>query len=461
MCTKVRRASTRGHTGVSARALALLILSACELLLAASAPFGLADAATPPVPDTPAGHALGSWLTAFNSGDRTRIDSFDKAHYAWWPLDEAMAVRARTGGYDLLSIDASGKLWITFHARERSGAAQIAGKLVVDSTNPEQIWALSLPPATGNSTPVTLDTAERDRVLERAAKLLDDLYVFPDVGRKLAAALRSAEKRGTYRDITDAQIFSWRLTDDMHAIAHDKHLGMLFNQQVLPPGEPGRDAAITRAFRRDLLARNCGFEKVEHLAPNIGYVKLDEFADPDVCAPTAAAAMNFIANSDALIIDLRDNHGGGPMLQFIASYLFAAPTHLNDIHWRRDNSLTEAWTLPYVPGKKFIGKPVFVLTSKRTFSAAEDFCYALKNLKRATLIGEATGGGAHPTEVLRLDDHLSISVPMGRSISPITHTDWEGTGVRPDIEVPAADALTEALKRARDLIEKHPLASTP
>jgi hypothetical protein len=433
--------------------------------MAAGPPFAvansaaLANSAAPFVPDTPAGRALRAWLAAFNSGNRTRIDSFDKAHYPWWPLDDEMAVRTHTAGYDLLSIDASGKLWITFHAREKSGASQIAGKLMLDSTHPELIWTLSLAPAAGNSPPIELDAAERKLVVERAAKLLDELYVFPDIGKRLAAALRSAEERGAYRDITDAQIFSWRLTDDLHAITHDEHLKVAFSPQVLPPQEgpsTGLGAAIEPAFRQDLLAGNCGFEKVEHLAPNIGYVKLDAFADPDVCAATAAAAMNFVANSDVLVIDLRDNHGGRPMVQFIASYLFAAPTHLNDMYWRRGNAVTEAWTLPYVPGKKFIGKPVFVLTSKRTFSEAEDFCYALKNLKRATLIGEVTGGGAHATEMRRLDDHLSIFVPFARFVSPITHTGWEGTGVQPDIEVPAADALTDALKRARDLIEKHP-----
>jgi hypothetical protein len=302
---------------------------------------------------------------------------------------------------------------------------------------------------------------ERGRVLESAAKLLDHLYVFPDVGKRLAAALRSARRRGTYRAITDGQIFAWRLTDDMHAIARDGHLGVRFSQQILPPEGPAPTSMSQAAFRRDLLSDNCGFEKVEHLPPNIGYLKLDEFADPDICAPTAAAAMNFVANSDALIIDLRDNHGGGPMVQFIASYLFARPTHLNDIYWRLDNAITEAWTLPYVPGKKFIGKPVFVLTSRQTFSAAEDFCYALKNLKRATLVGETTGGGAHPIEVDRLDDHFSMTVPIGRSISPITHTDWEGTGVRPDIQAPASDALKEALERARELTQKHQAPNPP
>ena len=165
--------------------------------------------------------------------------------------------------------------------------------------------------------------------------------------------------------------------------------------------------------------------------------------------------MNFLADSGTLIIDLRDNHGGRPeMVTLMASYLFAVPTHLNDVYQRSDNSTRESWTTANVAGKRFLDKPVYLLTSRRTFSAAEDFSYALKNLKRATVLGESTGGGAHLIGPHRINDHFFIIVPIGRSISPITKTDWEGTGVEPDIKVPAADALDEALKRARDQAEK-------
>jgi hypothetical protein len=446
MCNRYRR--------IGMLAFATLVFSACELIIAASPSLALGNLPVPHIPDTPAGHALGSWLDAFNSSDSRRIEAFARIHYPWNDPDAMIALRARNGGYTLLSIDNGGKFWITFHAQEKTGGARITGSLVVEPSNPELISHLLLAPAASDSGKIALTAVERNRVLESAAKLLNELYVFPEIGKRLSAALRRDEKRDTYRAIADGRIFAWRLSDDLSAIAHDSHLRVHFSQQVMPSVEPDRGAVTERAVRHDVLSRNCGFEKVEHLAPNIGYLKFDEFADPDVCAPTAAAAMNFVANSDALIIDLRDNHGGGPMVQFIASYLFAGPTHLNDIYWRRDNAVTEAWTLPYVPGKKFIGKPVFVLTSKRTFSAAEDFSYALKNLKRATLIGETTGGGAHPIEVDRIDDHYSIVVPVGRSISPITHTDWEGTGVEPDIKVPAADALIEALKRARTVMIK-------
>lgn len=450
MCTQMRQISTRS--------LALLILSACELLVTACPPLALGNTGVPSIPDTPAGHALGFWLDAFNSGDSARIRAFDKIHYPWENSDRMVVLRAHTGGYTLLSIDGSGKLWITFHVKEGSSASVITGKLVVDSHNPGVIWALSLAPADANPTPITLDAAERDRVLRRAAKLLDELYVFSQVGKRMSVALRNAEERGTYRHIPDGQILAWRVTDDLQAIAHDEHLGVHFSQQILPPDVRDQSPETDPALRQQLLSSNCGFEKVEHLAPNIGYLKFDEFDDIATCAPTAAAAMNFLANSDVLIIDLRDNHGGDGLVRFVASYFFAGPIHLMDTYVRGNRTIHESWTLPHVLGKKFVGKPIFLLTSRRTFSAAEAFCYALKTLKRATLVGETTGGGAHPMQVHRIDAHFSISVPIGSSISPITHTNWEGTGVEPDIKVPAADALAEALKLARDLIQKRPSA---
>ena len=193
---------------------------------------------------------------------------------------------------------------------------------------------------------------------------------------------------------------------------------------------------------------NCGFVKAEQLANNVGYLKFNMFADPEVCGATASAAMNFLANTDALVIDLRDNGGGDPaMVTYISSYLFSKRTHLNDLWTRRTNETKEYWTNADVSGKRLADdKPVFVLTSSHTFSGGEEFTNNLKVLKRATIVGETTGGGAHPVAGQRINDHFIIGVPFARAINPITKTNWEGTGVEPDVKVPAADALTTALK---------------
>jgi C-terminal processing protease CtpA/Prc len=139
------------------------------------------------------------------------------------------------------------------------------------------------------------------------------------------------------------------------------------------------------------------------------------------------------------------------MVQYVSSYLFDEPTHLNDLYNRKEDSTTQFWTLPYVPGKKLGSKPpVFVLTAARTFSGAEEFTYNLKNLKRATIVGETTGGGAHPVAGHRIDDHFSIGVPFARAINPISKANWEGAGVEPDVKVPAADALETAKRLAAE-----------
>ena len=295
-------------------------------------------------------------------------------------------------------------------------------------------------------------------MIDEAAAKLNEFYVFPETAKKMAEAMQSRLKSGVYDAITDGDNFANRLTSDLQAVSHDKHLRVNFSAQVLPKGDPNANptpnpAAV--AQRRAQLERsNCAFEKVEWLAPNIGYLKFNGFADPEICAPTVTAAISFLAHVDALIIDLRDNGGGSPdMVAYICSYLFAERTHLNDLYNRKEDKTAEFWTKD-VPGSRIVGKPVFVLTSQRTFSGGEEFTYNLKNLKRATIIGETTGGGAHPVSGHRIDDHFMIGVPFARAINPITKTNWEGTGVEPDVKTPASEALEAAKKMALEQIRR-------
>ncbi len=183
----------------------------------------LADAPAPPIPDTPAGHALASWLEAFNSGDSGRFESFAKVHSPWLVLDQEMGLRARTGGYDLVSIEGSGQLWIVFHVKERVRPAPVLGRLVVRSNDPEHISLLGLVPADAKPTEIVVDEAERSRVVKGAARLLQEFYVFPDVAKKTAARLEAQQKRGDYRGITDGEVFAVRLSDDLTGLSRDKH----------------------------------------------------------------------------------------------------------------------------------------------------------------------------------------------------------------------------------------------
>lgn len=299
--------------------------------------------------------------------------------------------------------------------------------------------------------PFALTSEMRKEVIESAINRLNNSYVFPEVAKKMETSLRKRLQSGEYDSINDGKKFAETLTQHFQEVSKDKHLRVRFSpepQPERPTAEPSPEQQEKmRAEMHEFGSRvNYGFEKVERLPGNIGYIDFRMFFDPQLAGDTAAAAMNFLGNTNALIIDLRQNGGGDPaMVALMCSYLFGGDgVHLNDIYWRPDDSTRQYWTLPYVPGKRFIGKDVYVLTSSYTFSGAEEFTYNLKNLKRATLVGETTGGGAHPGGSERISAHFSMFVPMGRAINPISKTNWEGTGVKPDIEVPADQALKTA-----------------
>jgi C-terminal processing protease CtpA/Prc len=192
---------------------------------------------------------------------------------------------------------------------------------------------------------------------------------------------------------------------------------------------------------------NFGVNRVQVLPGNVGLFDLRGFFPKEFSAASIAAAMSLLANTDALIIDLRENGGGEPAtIALLCSYLFPAGSriHLNDIYDRPKNKTEQFWTDPNLPGPRYTGKPVYVLNSHRTFSGAEEFGYNMQTQKRATLVGETTGGGAHPGGLVALGSGLVAFVPTGRAINPITGTNWEGVGVKPDMPTTAAAALQTA-----------------
>jgi Peptidase family S41/N-terminal domain of Peptidase_S41 in eukaryotic IRBP len=409
------------------------------------------------IPSNPAGQTFQAWLTAFNSGDHTQMDAYCKKYEPKNSPERMMSFRNMTGGFELLQILKSDRLHIEFLVKERNSDTKAIGNLDVKDADPAEVveFGLQALPPDANLSELTfkIDAATRGRVIDGAIKNLNEFYVFPDTAKKMEESVRAHQKHGDYDGITDGKVLASKLTDDFQGVSHDKHLHVNYSAVKMPerPKDAKPSPEEVARERKEMEKMNCGFEKVEHLSGNVGYLKFNFFADPDFCGPTAVAAMNFLANVDAIIFDLRENGGGDPkMVAFISTYLSDEPTHLNDL-WERKGDVThQYWTLPYVPGKRLGGKPVYVLTSSDTFSGGEEFCYNLKNLKRATLIGETTGGGAHPVSGHRIDDHFMIGVPFARAINPISKTNWEGTGVEPDVKVPAADALTTAQKLAQE-----------
>lgn len=429
------------------RLLALFLFSAC---------FSFAQ--QPSIPDTPAGHTLAAWLDAFNSADRAKIDAYITHYDPSENVDGMMGFRNQTGGFNLLSVDKSQPLVIKFHVEEKNSTTVALGSLSLKDAASGKVEDLSLraiPPGTTEDD-ITLDAAERKSVIDGSIVQLKQSYIYPDVAQKMADAVLAHEKAGDYDDITDGSEFAAKLTDDFQAVSHDRHLHVNYAPfKLSPEHEDGPSGEREAEFRKELEHENCGWEKVEVLPGNIGYVKFNEFAPPQWCGQTVVAAMGFLAHTDAVIFDLRENGGGDPkMVDMVVSYLFDKPTHINDLYYRKDDKTTQYWTLPYLPGTRLAAQPVYVLTSKRTFSGGEEFCYDLKTQKRATLVGETTGGGAHPVSGHRIDDHFMIGVPEGRPINPITQKDWEGTGVEPDVKVKADDALTTAEKLAADKVRE-------
>jgi C-terminal processing protease CtpA/Prc len=291
-----------------------------------------------------------------------------------------------------------------------------------------------------------IDATVREQTVAAVIAQLDANYVFPDQAARLGRQLRARLEHGDYDSATSAQAFAETLTADLQRDSHDRHLVVEYFAQPVPFPSPRQEAADRAAEAVEQQRYNFGYESVARLRGNLGYVELRSFARPGAATERIAAAMTLLGDTKALVIDLRKCGGGDPetVMQF-ASYLFDAPTHLNDVYWRDENRLERRWTTATVPGRKYgSARKVFVLTSQDTFSGCEDFAYALKYARRATLIGETTGGGAHAGSPHRLGEHFMMFVPSGRPINPVTHADWEGVGVVPDVAVSADDALEVA-----------------
>ncbi|MFJ9608330.1 S41 family peptidase [Kitasatospora sp. NPDC101176] len=288
-----------------------------------------------------------------------------------------------------------------------------------------------------------LDTAA---VVESIADLVGANYVFPDVARQLAALLRRRGAEGSYRAGT-AEELAEAVTADLRSVNGDLHLALKHHAAPVPPE---RGAAALAEMRREFDASLCGVPRVELLDGGVAVLEIGPTMFPlDWAAQPLAAALSLVAPARALILDLRRNTGGDPdTVAFVCGYLLDGRTHLNTMLSRQGELAEQSWTPPFVPGARFGGsKPLSVLTSGNTFSAAEELAYDLQQLGRAEVVGEATRGGAHPREGWTVHPHLELSVPVARAVNPVSGTNWEGTGVRPDVPCDAGAALDRALAR--------------
>jgi hypothetical protein len=408
------------------------------------------------IPDTPPGRCAAAFLAMLNDGSEPSVQAFESAWASPKRVSRA-TIAERVAGIGRIRADMG-----VVRAKEVLAAQDDGIMLLVEcATGPESTFEFVFDPeapaklevvriSAGALRPQPLTPERRASTIEAAARCLEENYVFPEVGAKMAADVRARLASGGYDQVRTELALERRLVDDLRAISRDLHLRLWLDPESDQP------ASRPRQRHDDGRSENFTFRRVEILEGNVGYVRFDAFLDGEAAERTAAAALGFLAHANAIVFDLRFNGGGSPsMIRFITSWLFAKRTHLNDMVDRDGTVVEEYWTLDDIPGEPFeMTVPVYVLTSNRTFSGAEEFAYNLKALKRATIIGERTGGGAHPTRTQRINDRFVMGVPFMRACNPWTKTNWEGTGVEPDIGVPADAALDRALVEARAVLAR-------
>ncbi len=278
--------------------------------------------------------------------------------------------------------------------------------------------------------------------IEKLSTLIVDNYVFAEVGQATADHIQNELKAGRFDSITSIRSFSKILTSSVQSVNHDKHM------RVFPNGAGGRP----NLPKPEGVG---GFKESKILDGNIGYIDMRLFVDLASGSAAADEHMKKLADTDAIIIDLRKNGGGNPqMVQYLCSYFFDKKVHFNSLYFRPANTTREFWTVD-VNGTKMPDVPLFVLTSAYTFSGAEEFSYNMQTQKRATLVGETTGGGANPGGIFVINDKLAAFIPTGKAINPITKTNWEGVGVVPEIKTTADNALEKAVELAKESGEKY------
>lgn len=280
-------------------------------------------------------------------------------------------------------------------------------------------------------------------VIDETARLLTDHYVFPEIAEQLADLLHRRLAEGGY-DVDGAEELARLVTADLQSVNDDRHLRLRHHAD---PVSPEQGAATLASIRRDFDTSLGGAPRVELLDGGVAVVELAPMLFPlEWAAEPLSAALTLASRAQALIVDLRGNRGGDPdTVAFVCSYLLDERTHLNTMYWRDGERSEQSWSLPHVPGACFGGsKPLYVLSSDSTFSAAEELAYDLQQLGRAVVVGERTRGGAHPCKGWTVHPHLEATVPTGRAVNPVSGTNWEGTGVQPDVPCAAAESLDRA-----------------
>ncbi|MCW8127275.1 S41 family peptidase [Microbulbifer halophilus] len=301
---------------------------------------------------------------------------------------------------------------------------------------------------------ISLDPEEQVKIVQTAADLIEKRYVDAEKAREISAALRRPDNR--WQRTREGAAFAEEMTDLLRELSGDGHLGLSYSAEPIPERSGEKtfsDEEMQRWYGPQI---NHGIEKIERLEDNIMLLDLRVFPPPSMAGEVFAAAMTLVAQGDALIIDLRRNGGGAETVQLLTGYLLEKHSPLSGTYNRPTDTHSHVSSPAWVPGRRFGStKPLYILTSQRTFSAAEALAYDLQALKRAVIVGETTGGGAHPFEYRRVHPHFAVDLPEARSINPITGSNWQDVGVKPDVPVAADQALDRALELARAALDRN------
>jgi C-terminal processing protease CtpA/Prc len=290
------------------------------------------------------------------------------------------------------------------------------------------------------------DSLDASTLVDRLLDRLDDSCVFPERAAAAGKLLRANLSAGKYDAPVDEGLCE-RLNEDLFEACRDKHLRLIWHPAADGEEPPASEEELVAGLREQFRLENQGVRRVEQLPGNVGSIQLTIIPPATTAGGSIAAAMELVKDTKALILDLRETRGGAPDgVALWCSYLLAdGEVHLNDVVQGPHGPTHQYWTSGHVAGPRYVERPVYVLVSSTTFSGGEELAYDLKELGRATIVGETTRGGAHPSTVVSLGDHVELRLPVARSVSPITGGNWEGIGVEPDIAAPAAEALDAAL----------------
>lgn len=371
----------------------------------------------------------------------------------WEELGEAQRQRFLEAGVDIIPVidkvdDGLAQRSLSSEVLERLAAKKLRGRRL-RATAVHSLFIAALCGVSGVALPACaqsqIDPPAKAALVSAVSDTLINSYIYEKVGRMLADTLRAELSAGAYDEISNPDSLALRISGTLRRISNDKHLGLRYGQSP-----EGRGPVIRRVAPSGLstppTGAEYGFGKAEVLPGNVGYLDLRGFSEAPEAIAVADSVMAIFANVDALIIDVGRNGGGGPsIVRYLSAYLFEKPTHLVSTFARGMDAPMERWTTERVTGKRLPNVPVYILTSRRTFSAAESFTFGLRVNHRVTIVGEQTGGGGHFGNFVQLAAGFYMFVPRGRTYDPKTNEGWEAEGIKPDVEVSYDQALKTAI----------------